>query len=316
MPIILAEQNLHGILREHLHLKRTMTAEPDLARWTELATSVDTFDEEVKIAIVGKYTGLSDSYLSVLKALKHASIAAKRALEICWVEASDLEPTTKNQDKSKYEAAWKVIEEVDGIVVPGGFGNRGVEGKISTVNFARLQKKPILGVCLGMQVMVIEHCRNVLGMKEATSEEFNEKANPAAVVFMPEINAKVMGGTMRLGQRPTHVTLKDGKGKATLAGQLYRQNNKVMERHRHRYEVNPDLVGQLEAAGLQFVGKDDTRTRMEIVELAQEVHPFFFGTQYHPEFQSRPLDPSPPFLGLILASSGQLDEYLKTHTAN
>ena len=332
VPIILAEQNLHGLLREHLKLKGTMAAEPDLARWTELANSVDTFETEVKIAIVGKYTGLSDSYLSVLKALKHASIAAKRALEICWVEASDLEPAAKEEDPAKYEAAWKVIEEVDGIVVPGGFGNRGVEGKIATVNFARLHKKPILGVCLGMQVMVIEHCRNVLGLAGITSEEFAKEAaakqetenGPAAangpahaVVFMPEINAEVMGGTMRLGVRPTHVTLKvAATGKPTLAGQLYRQSEEVMERHRHRYEVNPDVVGPLEKAGLRFVGKDDTRTRMEIVELDQATHPFFFGTQYHPEFQSRPMDPSPPFLGLILASSGQLEEYLKTTAAN
>jgi CTP synthase len=329
VPIILAEQNLHGLLREHLRLDSCMTPEPDLERWTELATSVDVFTEEVKIAIVGKYTGLSDSYLSVLKALKHASIAGKRALEICWVEASDLEEETEKGDKEKWEAAWKVIEEVDGIVVPGGFGTRGVEGKILTVEYARKRGKPILGVCLGMQVMVIEHCRNVLGMAGVTSEEFAAKAEEVgqkeqqqgqqqqhAVVFMPEINQAVMGGTMRLGARPTHVMLKDAKEALTLAGQLYKGSEEVWERHRHRYEVNPDLVRSLEKAGLHFVGKDETGTRMEIVELDREVHPFFFGTQYHPEFQSRPLEPSPPFLGLILAASRQLAGFLKMVGAN
>jgi len=328
VPIILAEQNLHGLLRKHLQLEAVMTPEPDLARWTELATSVDLFTEEVKIAIVGKYTGLSDSYLSVLKALKHASIAGKRALEICWVEASDLEEETEKGDKEKWLAAWKVIEEVDGIVVPGGFGTRGVEGKILTVEYARKRGKPILGVCLGMQVMVIEHCRNVLGMKGINSEEFAAKAEDGgkegeqqqkqlhAVVFMPEINQAVMGGTMRLGARPTHVSLRNAKKELTLAGQLYKGSEEVWERHRHRYEVNPELVGSLEEAGLHFVGKDETKTRMEIVELDRGVHPFFFGTQYHPEFQSRPLEPSPPFLGLILAASGQLPEYLKAAGAN
>lgn len=279
-----------------------------------------------------QYTGLSDSYLSVIKALKHASIAANRALELCWVEASDLEPATKAEDPAKHEAAWRVIQEVDGIVVPGGFGNRGVEGKVACVEFARKGGKPILGVCLGMQVMVIEHCRSVLGLANATSEEFagagaagadGEKKQGGqqegqgeevtkAVVFMPEINPAVMGGTMRLGQRATRVTLKDGAAaQPTLAAQLYRNSEEVMERHRHRYEVNPELVPKLEAAGLRFVGKDETGTRMEIVELDRKSHPFFLGTQYHPEFQSRPLDPSPPFLGLILAASGQLDDYLR-----
>lgn len=330
VPIILAEQNLHGILRDHLKLERIMTAEPDLVRWTELATSVDIFEEQVKIAIVGKYTGLSDSYLSVLKALKHASIAAKRALEICWVEASDLEPETQKTEEEKHAAAWKVIKEVDGIVVPGGFGSRGVEGKVLTVEYARRTGKPILGVCLGMQVMVIEHCRNVLGLRTATSQEFakqdKDQAEGAkkgdreeetyAVVFMPEIDPAVMGGTMRLGARPTDVLLRDRQQKPTLAGQLYKQRDEVWERHRHRYEVNPELLGRLEEAGLHFVGKDKTGARMEIVELDREKHPFFLGTQYHPEFQSRPLEPSPPFLGLILAASGQLREYLRTNGAN
>jgi len=330
VPIILAEQNLHGILRDHLKLERIMTPEPDLVRWTELATSVDIFEEQVKIAIVGKYTGLSDSYLSVLKALKHASIAAKRALEICWVEASDLEPETQKTEEEKHAAAWKVIKEVDGIVVPGGFGSRGVEGKVLTVEYARRTGKPILGVCLGMQVMVIEHCRNVLGLLTATSQEFatqdKDQAEGAkkgdreeetyAVVFMPEIDPAVMGGTMRLGARPTDVLLRDRQQKPTLAGQLYKQRDEVWERHRHRYEVNPELLGRLEEAGLHFVGKDKTGARMEIVELDREKHPFFLGTQYHPEFQSRPLEPSPPFLGLILAASGQLREYLRTNGAN
>jgi CTP synthase len=194
---------------------------------------------------------------------------------------------------------------VDGILVPGGFGERGTEGKILTAKYARENKVPFLGICLGMQAAVIEYARNVLGNKSAHSTEMVPECADPAVIFMPEGSTTHMGGTMRLGARRTFFQTQDCK-----AAKLYNSPPFVDERHRHRYEVNPDMVDKLEAAGCVFVGKDETNRRMEILEL--ESHPFFLATQYHPEYKSRPGRPSPPFMGLILAASGQLDRYITT----
>ncbi|CAM9753358.1 unnamed protein product [Heterosigma akashiwo] len=212
------------------------------------------------IAIVGKYTGLSDSYLSVIKALKHSAIACDRDLELLWVEASDLEEG-EGVSAEQRAAAWAKVEEADGVVIPGGFGNRGVEGKILCAGWCRQHGKPLLGVCLGMQVMVMEYARAELGWAGANSSEFDE-GTPHPV------------------------------------------------RHRHRYEVNPEKVAALQGAGLHFVGRDKHEERMEICELPRGRHPFYMGCQYHPEYQSHPLTPSPPFHGLVLAASGQLDAWL------
>ena len=212
---------------------------------------------------------------------------------IDWVEASHLEGDWDNAEDSA--SAWQMLKGADGVLVPGGFGDRGIEGKILAANYSRTNNIPYLGICLGLQIATIEFCRNVLGLAGANSTEFDENVEHAAVVFMPEISKTHLGGTMRLGSRPTLWQVDECKIRS-----LYGEGDSVDERHRHRYEVNPDLIEQIEAAGLKFVGKDETGQRCEIFEL--DGHPYFVGVQYHPEFKSRPNRPSPPFLGLLQAA--------------
>lgn len=295
VPLMLSKQGIASILMSKLNMMDQFR-EPDLRAWNDMANKVDSFSNSVKIALVGKYTGLQDSYLSVIKALKHASIKCNRKLDIVWIEATDLEC-------EKHEA-WELLKSVDGIVCPGGFGDRGVLGKMNTAKYAREHKVPYLGICLGMQVAVIEYARNVLQWKDAHSSEFDENAQHQVVIFMPEIDKVEMGGTMRLGARVTNIE------KDTLAASLYNAET-IMERHRHRYEVNPKVVDELISKGLKFSGMDDKGERMEIIELDRNDHPFYFATQYHPEFMSHPHKPSPPFYGLVMASCGLLDDYLR-----
>ncbi len=267
---------------------------PFLDEWQRMADKIDTLSEEVHIAMVGKYTGLSDSYLSVIKALQHSALAVDRKLVIDWIESTDLDP---NENSEKQDEAWELLKAADGILVPGGFGIRGIEGKIAAAHYARTNNVPYLGVCLALQTATIEFCRNVLGLENANSTEFDENTPTPAVIFMPEISKTHMGGTMRLGTKPTPFLVDDCKIR-----RLYGGADHVDERHRHRYEVNPELIEQIEAAGLVYVGKDETGLRCEIMELND--HPYFVGTQYHPEFKSRPNRPSPPFLGLLKAAVG------------
>jgi len=215
---------------------------------------------------------------------------------------NDVSPrrTRAKSKRSEHRNAWNKLKSVDGILIPGGFGDRGIEGKILAVEYARNHKVPFLGICLGMQVAVTEFARNVLGLEDANSTEFDRHTANPSVVFMPEGDKKRMGGTMRLGSRRCH--LKDG----SVAKYLYHGADAVDERHRHRYEVNPELVDRIEENGLLFTGKDGKNERMEIIELAPSDHPFFFGCQFHPEYKSGPLRPSPPFQGLIKAASGML----------
>ena len=265
-------------------------------RWEQMAYDLDKMDEEVRIAMVGKYTGLSDSYLSVSKSLQHAAMAVNKKLVIDWIEATNL-IQDEAESTEAFNMSWHKMSNADGILVPGGFGDRGVEGKIAAAKYARENKKPYLGICLGLQVATIEFARNVLGLNGANSTEFDENTEHPAVVFMPEISKTHLGGTMRLGSRPTLFQVDDCKMK-----RLYSGKTSVDERHRHRYEVNPDLISELENAGCVFVGKDETGQRCEILEL--EGHPYFVAVQYHPEFKSRPGKPSPPFHGLLMAASG------------
>jgi len=260
-----------------------------LEKWEEMADRVDNLGDDVHISIVGKYTGLTDSYLSVIKGLQHASYAVNRTLVIDWIEASNLEDESHDD--------WSTLKAADGILVPGGFGDRGTEGKILAANYARTNNVPYLGICLGLQIATIEFCRNVLGMEGANSTEFDENTPHPAVVFMPEISKTHLGGTMRLGSRPTIWQVDDCKIRT-----LYGEGDSVDERHRHRYEVNPDLIEKIESHGLKYVGKDESGQRCEIFEL--DGHPYYVGVQYHPEFKSRPNRPSPPFLGLLKAASG------------
>jgi CTP synthase len=274
-----------------------------MASWAEMATQVDNLGDDIHIALIGKYTNLQDSYLSVLKSLKHAGFACKRNVVIDWVEASHLE---LNETEEKCVDAWSLVKAADGILVPGGFGDRGVEGKIKAINYARVNKVPYLGVCLGMQLAVIEYARNVLGLEGATSAEFDERAKHPLIIFMPEISATHMGGTMRLGSRQT--VFREYVGHKSIASVVYGTDDGVFERHRHRYEVNPEYVEQIEENGMMFTGVDDKGQRMEIVELPQDVHPFYLAVQFHPEFQTRPQAPSPPFAGFILAAGGMWEK--------
>jgi CTP synthase len=316
VPLLLLQQNLHHIIAKELNMESMMElSNPNMKDWSDMAHRVDSFDNSVKIALIGKYTGLQDSYLSVIKSLKHASIACERKLDLIWVEAAHLEEIDENgevkTDKSEYDEAWEKVKSADGIVVPGGFGTRGFLGKTLAAQYCRENKKPYLGICLGFQAMVVEYARNILNWKDANSTEFDEQTKHPVVIFMPEIDRETMGGNMRLGARNTKFTHKHDDGSTSIAQMLYNGAEIVSERHRHRYEVNPDIVDDIHNAGLKFVGRDESGERMEVAEIHRSQHPFYVGCQYHPEFKSRPLAPSPPFYGLIMASCNMIDDFMK-----
>ncbi|KAH9626930.1 hypothetical protein KSS87_014991 [Heliosperma pusillum] len=303
VPLLLRDQRAHEAILKVLNLDSS-SKEPDLDEWTQRVQRSYILTSrlmlKVRIAMVGKYTGLSDSYLSVLKALLHASVSCERKLIVDWVPASNLEEATIVENPEDYRSAWNLLKGADGVLVPGGFGDRGVEGKILAAKYARENKIPYLGICLGMQIAVVEFSRSVLGVQDASSTEFDKDSKSPCVIFMPEGSKTHMGGTMRLGSRRTYFHVND-----CTSAKLYGNASFVEERHRHRYEVNPDMVAQLESAGMSFTGKDESGERMEIVELSD--HPFFIGAQFHPEFKSRPGKPSPLFIGLIAAAVGELD---------
>ena len=300
VPLIMRDQGAVASILANLQLPERPL---ELDGWSNRAHRWDALTSRVRIAMVGKYTGLSDAYLSVIKSLEHACIACGHRLELAWVDASQLEEGAAAKDPAAAAAAWETVRGADGVLVPGGFGDRGVEGKIAAAKFARESGKPYLGICLGLQVAVIECARSLLGLQDAHSTEFAPATPHPAVVFMPEGSRTHMGGTMRLGSRRTVLQTVD-----CMAAKLYQRDRHIEERHRHRYEVNPELVEALEGVGCRFVGRDESGRRMEILELAG--HPFFMATQYHPEFKSRPQRPSPPFLGLVLAASGALNSFV------
>ncbi|KAG2599084.1 hypothetical protein PVAP13_5KG414400 [Panicum virgatum] len=306
IPLLLRDQKAHEAILKVLNLDRveSIAREPKLDEWVERATIFDALQNTVRIAMVGKYTGLSDSYLSVLKALLHASVDCRRKLVVDWVASTDLEDSTVIEAPDAYKAAWDLLKGADGILVPGGFGDRGVQGKILAAKYAREKNVPYLGICLGMQIAVVEFARHVMNLTDANSTEFDPDTKTPCVIFMPEGSKTHMGATMRLGSRRTFFKVADCK-----SAKLYGNVTYVDERHRHRYEVNPDMVPEFENAGLQFVGKDDTGRRMEIIEIPK--HRYFVGAQFHPEFKSRPSKPSPLFVGLVAAASGQLDRVLQ-----
>lgn len=301
VPLLMLEQRVASLVLNCL--KINCMPPLDLPVWQRLSDKVENPKEIVTIGIVGKYTGLTDSYLSITKALFHAAIHANRKLKIEWIDSSHLEKEHEAKHGDEHKAAWAALESVDGILVPGGFGDRGTQGKIDAAHYARTSNVPYLGICLGMQVAVIEYARNVLGLADANSSEFDSETKNPVVVFMPEISTTHMGATMRLGSRPTDIK------KDTLAWQLYGESQ-ISARHRHRYEVNPDYVEQFESKGLHFSGKDsDKGIRMEVIELDHDTHKFFFGAQYHPEYTSSPFKPSPPFRGLVKAASNSFTRH-------
>lgn len=314
IPLLLLEQKMMDYLHKRLQLGDIQLVAEDkqrgdrlLDKWKSMTENFEESDKLVKIALVGKYTNLKDSYLSVIKALEHSSMKCRTQLEILWVEASDLEPESQEADKAKFHEAWNKVSTADGILVPGGFGARGTEGMILAAKWARESNVPYLGICLGLQIAAIEFARDVMGLKNAQSGEFFPDIDEAdqVVVYMPEIDKEHMGGTMRLGLRPTYFQEATEWSKIK---KLYGDKPSILERHRHRYEINPKLVAELEKQGLIFVGKDETGERCEILELKN--HDYFVATQYHPEYTSKVLDPSEPFVGLIAASAGIMDAVL------
>ncbi|XP_048413874.1 CTP synthase 1b isoform X2 [Stegostoma tigrinum] len=304
VPLLLEAEGVVGYFKERLNLQFEANSRRLLNKWKEMADRYDRTLEICSIALVGKYTKLSDSYASVIKALEHAALAINQKLEVKYIDSADLEPCRQLDEPVKFHEAWQNLCSANGVLVPGGFGSRGTEGKILAIAWARRQKKPFLGVCLGMQLAVVEFARNALNWPDANSTEFNPDTKYPVVIDMPEHNPGEMGGTMRLGKRRTIL-----KEKNSVLRRLYKDCDYVEERHRHRYEVNPAMRNNFEEKGFHFVGQDVEGERMEIIELDE--HPYFVGVQYHPEFTSRPMKPSPPYLGLMLAASGKLQRYLE-----
>ncbi|KHJ30997.1 putative ctp synthase [Erysiphe necator] len=310
VPLLLEKQGLVSTISSILRLNDLTIPDSLLnlgqqtwAKWRNLIIENDHLREAVEIALVGKYTDLHDSYLSVIKALEHSAMHCKKKLKLSWVDASHLEEKCRFDDPASFHKAWHVICTACGIIVPGGFGSRGTEGMIKATEWARTNKIPYLGVCLGMQIAVIEFARNVCGFSGASSVEIDPNCEEPVVIYMPEIDKVNMGGTMRLGLRST--VLQDDTEWSRVR-KTYNNQKQILERHRHRYEINPEYVGKLSDAGLKFVGKDEKGERMEIVEL--EDHPWYVGVQFHPEYLSKVLSPSPPYLGFIAAAANCFEE--------
>ncbi|XP_075053069.1 CTP synthase 2 isoform X2 [Mixophyes fleayi] len=303
VPILLEEQGIIKYFKHRLDLPIEDQPSAQLLKWKRMADRYERLLQTCSIALVGKYTKLSDCYTSVFKALEHSALAINHKLNLMYIDSTELEPSTKAEDPVKFHKAWEKLCKAQGILVPGGFGLRGTEGKLQAITWARERKVPFLGVCLGMQLAVVEFARNCLNLKDANSTEFDPNTKNPVVIDMPEHNPGDMGGTMRLGKRKTVFT-----SSGSVLRQLYDNVDFIEERHRHRFEVNPELTPQFEEKGLKFVGHDTEGQRMEVIEL--EDHPYFVGVQFHPEFSSRPMKPSPPYLGLMLASSGKLSSYL------
>jgi len=305
VPNLLYKQGLVDYLVKKLQLPvPEIDPRSFLYNWKQLAERSEHPCEEVKIAIVGKYTKLEDAYMSVIKALKHAALACMKKLVIKWIEAEHLEEDARKDNPVMYHEAWQALCQCNGILVPGGFGTRGSEGKILAAKWARENNTPYLGICLGLQIAVIEFARNVLEWGGANSTELDPQTPHPVVIEMAEHNPGELGGTMRLGKRRT-IFKEHAK---SITKQLYGGVDFIDERHRHRYEVNPTLTQYYEERGLHFVGQDEDGERMEVVELQN--HPYYVAVQFHPEFLSRPLKPSPVYLGLILASVNKLENFL------
>jgi CTP synthase len=293
IPLNFEKDGLSGTILKLLHLKPKTT---DILEWQQMVTRLKASTKPVRIAIVGKYfkTGdfvLSDVYISVIESLKHAAGSLGKKLEIAWLDSGDYETDGKKL---------KDLAGYDGVLVPGGFGERGVEGKIRVIQYAREHGLPYFGLCYGMQLQVIEFARHVAGLKGAHTTEVDPQNKFPVIDIMPEQKKNLRqadyGGTMRLGAYPAWI--KPG----TVAYGAYKQAQ-ISERHRHRYEVNPEFIERLTAKGLVFSGTSPDGRLMEIAELPKAIHPFFVGTQFHPEFKSSPLKPHPLFVNFIKAAS-------------
>jgi len=288
-PLILDEEGLTECVMDRLKLSTQIEAEEisdgsklKMENWKKFLEDFENPTSEIRIALVGKYTDLEDAYVSHEQALNHCRAETRTKINVDYIESEDLEKEKKVKD---------LLGRVDGILIPGGFGDRGIEGKINAINYARLNDIPLLSICLGFQLSVVEFARNVLGYEEAHSYEFDEKtAHPVIDLLPMQRGIDKMGGTMRLGAEK--IIIKEG----TRAYDIY-QSSEITERHRHRYEVNLDYKDEIESEGMRFSAHTPNKKRMEILEI--EDHPFFIGTQFHPEFLSRPMKPAPVFLRFV-----------------
>ena len=282
VPLALEEQNMAHVILDMLRME---DKKPDLKSWEKLVENIKNPSKTIKVAIAGKYTKLSDAYISVVESLKHAGYADDAKVEIKWINSEEC---------VDYQACKDLMKDIQAVVVPGGFGVRGIEGKLNVIRYARENNVPFLGLCLGMQCAVIEYARHVVGIKDANSKEFDENAqNPVIDLMIEQKNVHGYGGTMRLGAY--ECILKKG----TKAQKAYGKD-KISERHRHRYEVNNEYLKQIEDAGLVFSGMSPDGMLAEIVEIPKL--DWFVASQFHPEFKSRPERPHPLFKGLIDAA--------------
>ena len=278
VPIKMYEEGLDAAVDKRLALN---SDSPDLSKWNEMLSLKNGVNKNVKIAILGKYFGLPDSYMSVVEALKHSCLQNKVNLDLVWIDADNYEIED--------------LKNLNGVVVPGGFGYRGIEGKIGAIEFLRKNKIPFLGICLGLQCAVIEFARNVCGISDANSTEFSKTTKNPVIDLLPnqDLEADDVGASMRLGTYPCKIQ------PDTMAKDIY-NNEIIYERHRHRYEVNNKFRNELESKGLVFSGLSPDEDLVEMIELKD--HPYFVASQFHPEFKSRPWDPAPMFNSFIAAS--------------
>jgi CTP synthase len=282
LPLVLEGQGMGDVLTEYLGLNKPTA---DWSEWRAMVERIKVPSDVVRIAMCGKYAELADCYVSVNEALRHSAAASGCQISIEWIETEEFENNP---------ASVKVLNDFDGVIVPGGFGKRGALGKVRAIEFCRLNDKPFLGICYGLQLSLVEISRHVLGIEDADSTECEPSTSNPVIDLLPEQRSvSNMGGTMRLGSHP--VMLKQD----TIAHQLYGADL-ICERHRHRWEVNPDYWSRLEDAGVLFSGWSTDGRRKETIELPSNY--FFFATQFHPEFKSRPWSPSPPYYGLVKAS--------------
>ena len=278
VPIKMYEEGLDAAVDKRLALN---SDSPDLSRWNEMLSLKNGVNKNVKIAILGKYFGLPDSYMSVVEALKHSCLQNKVNLDLVWIDADNYEIED--------------LKNLNGVVVPGGFGYRGIEGKIGAIEYLRKNKIPFLGICLGLQCAVIEFARNVCSISDANSTEFSQTTKNPVIDLLPnqDLEADDVGASMRLGTYPCKIQ------PDTMAKDIY-NNEIIYERHRHRYEVNNKFRNELESKGLVFSGLSPDEDLVEMIELKD--HPYFVASQFHPEFKSRPWDPAPMFNSFIAAS--------------
>lgn len=286
VPMLMEEQGLDTIVLRKLEME---DKPKDMQGWHDMVARIlKKYDKKVTIAVVGKYVALQDAYISITESLRHAAVANEAELDIHWVNAEEIEADDTDMAK--------VMAGVDGILVPGGFGNRGIEGKIKAIQYAREHKIPFFGICLGMQCAVIEFARHVCGMADANSSEFNPNSTHPVIDLMPEqLDIEDLGGTMRLGLYPCKVYPDTLTSKAYNAELIY-------ERHRHRYEFNNAFREEIVGKGLVLGGTLPNGRLVEIVELPESEHPWFLGAQFHPEFKSRPTNPHPLFREFVGAA--------------